>query len=699
LKLPLALLVWLPIAAPIVSALVVVGVVRHHAEGLPAAPNLERWLAQAPQSNVIVAADGSLLAELPFRTERTSGHRWAVSYPEIPVVLVQAVLAAEDLRFFQHKGIDTRAVVRSAWANYRAKKIVQGASTIPQQLARNLIPDIGKERSLRRKIREALVARRIEAHHSKEEIFAAYANYVFLGANAYGVKAAARAYFDKALVELNVAESAMIAGLIQIPGRGDPYKNPETARERRNVILERMLRAQMINESDYNKARESALGLRAPPEFYGNIAPWITEEARRLTRKQFPYLYANGGLVIETTALPGLSEQAQNSAQEHSLSLQDAKAPQIGVLVFDHFTGYVELMVGGISWQDNQFNRATQACRQPGSAFKPLVYGAALESDAITPATALRDGPISEYDPKLEVYWKPTNSGREFRGIAIAQDAMALSLNTPAVDVFDRVGGEKVIEFAKRLGIDSPLRNLRPLALGASCVVPILLTKSYGIIARGGSLVEPRVVKRVVARGQVLVDDSAHVDPFLTTSHRLDRISFVAANRQERVLDEGTAFQLRSMLRSVVTSGTARAARNMPIEVGGKTGTTNNNTDAWFVGFSSRVAAAVWIGHDNPEEGLGRQQDGGRAALPLWIELVGLVESVGERRAQEASGVPGLPPEGLEVHRIDRDSGLLAQPGAGGSVDLHFRPGTAPTEHAGGLNQRDSDWIRRTGTF
>ncbi len=694
-KVPIALALWSLIAAPIIAGLFALSVLRHHAEGLPFAPNLDRWLERAPRSNLIVAADQSVLAELPFHLDGQSGHRMPVTYDEIPPVLIRAILAAEDLRFFDHKGIDTRAVLRSAWANYRAKRIVQGASTITQQLARNLVDDIGNDRSLRRKIREALLARRLEANHSKEQIFTAYANYVFLGANAYGVAAAARAYFSKPLAELTVPEAAMIAGLIQIPGRGNALKHPQVALERRNVILERMHRFALIDDTEYQQALATDLALQEPPEHYGTIAPWATEAARQWAKERMPGEFERGGLRIETTVLPALAQEAEAFASQRATEMrnEEEESAQIGVILFDHQSGYIEVLVGGTDWQKSKFNRAIQSCRQPGSAFKPVVYGAALEAQVITPATALRDGPISEYDPTLQVYWKPTNSGREFRGIAIAQDAIASSLNTPAVDVYDRVGGPRVVNFALRMGITTKLRQLRPLALGSSCVLPVELVTYYATIARGGSEVKPRVVTAVSNRGQRTVDESAYFDPTLSSTRRLDRISAAAAAKEVAVLDEGVAYQLRSMLRQVVTGGTATAARRMPMQVAGKTGTTNNNTDAWFVGFSTRTAAAVWLGHDDPRQALGKSRDGGRAALPIWKKIVGLAEN-----SRVLGELPGTAPSALRAFRIDRESGLLAAPKAGAALELYFRPNTAPTEVAGAASGA-RDFARQSGSF
>lgn len=695
-RVPAVLLIWSIIAAPILLALIAWSVVRDHAEGLPLSPDLDTWLAKAPRSNLIVAADNSVLAELPFYRNGQSGHRMVVSYEQIPTLLVEAILAAEDLRFFEHSGVDTRAVIRAAWENYEAGRVVQGASTITQQLARNLVERIGNERSLRRKIREALLARRIERYYDKPTIFAAYANYVFLGANAYGVAAAARAYFSKSLGELTVAEAALIAGLIQIPGRGNPYQNPEGATARRDVVLQRMQRAGFILEEEYLQARARPVELTPPIEHYGQLAPWATEEARKEVEALLPEAFARGGLRIETTAEPTLSQRSEDLGRERTLAMagQDEAPPQIGAILFDHHSGYIEVMVGGTDWQDSKFNRSTQSCRQPGSAFKPLVYGAALQARVITPATALRDGPISEYDENLQVYWKPSNSGRVFRGVAIAQDALAASLNTPAVDVYDRVGGAAVIAFAKQMGITTPLRDLRPLALGASCVVPVQLAGAYAVIARDGLAVTPRLVRRVVDNQNGGYDHAVYFDAQLSGSRRLDRMAAAAGRSAERTLDPITAYQLRSMLRDVVTRGTGAAARKLAVPVAGKTGTTNDNTDAWFVGFSARVTAAVWLGHDDPTLNLGRGMDGSHAALPIWMRMIEMAE-----RQRTARPLPGPPPADSETARIDRESGFLAAPGAGGALDLYFHPGTVPTEHAGSGFSAGQDFARSSRGF
>lgn len=694
-RIPVALLIWIAVAAPIVAVCVGVYVLRQYAADLPAVPDLDAWEQQVPRTSRIVAADGTVLAEIPFRDGEVVGHRLLVSFGDLPERLVRAILAAEDLRFFDHHGVDPRAVARAAWKNYRAGRVVEGASTLTQQVARGLLPDdIGDERSLRRKVREALLARRIEQHYDKRRIFEVYANHVFLGAGAYGVQAAARAYFSKTVAHLSLPEVALIAGLAQAPGRADPYKNLSAARARRDQVLERMHRAGFIDEVAYGRARASAIELAPPSPRYGLVAPWYTERARREVQASWPAAYARGGLLIETAASPALAMAAERAARENATRLHEARAhkmrlhtvPHVGALVWDHVTGYMEATVGGLSWDDSQFDRSTQACRQPGSAFKPIVFAAAVEADVITPGTPLRDAPIAEYDEDRDVHWKPSAAGHSFRGVALAHDALAASLNAPAVDVFDRVGAERVIDLARRLGIDSELDDVRPLALGSSCIIPLELAGAFATFAQGGQRVSPIFVTRVsrlpterqATTSSVLVDRTSAYDPFLSPRRRLDRLVFAAGFERERALDAASAFLVTGMLRDVVRRGTATRARSLGRPLAGKTGTTNDNTDAWFVGFSARVVAAVWVGHDDPAHTLAARQDGRRAALPLWIRLV--ADAEGERPS-----VPLLEPvpAGVVRARIDRETGYLAQPGAGGAVERYFKRGTEPVERVG----------------
>lgn len=726
--------VAIAVAAPVVAVLAVTVTLRRWSRDLPEVPDLDSWRIHAKQTTLILAADGTHLAELPFRDGRVVGHRTLVALTTLPGDLVRAVLAAEDVRFGSHRGVDYRAIARAAWLNYQAGRVVQGASTITQQVARNLLPaEIGTARNLKRKIREALLARAIEKRWSKRDILETYLDFVYLGQGAYGMAAAARAYFDRDVSELDLGQAALLAGLIQAPGRLDPFHHREAATQRRNEVLARMARAGLIDEPTRAAAAASPITLQRVRRSRGTIVPWYAERVRRLVAAALPG--DPGGLVVETAALPALGTDLQREALIHAhawtqpaataeareleraprpggagrRSTPDPRernwidpAPQVGAMLWDHRTGYVEALVGGREWSrtSDQFDRMTQACRQPGSTWKPLVYGAALERGAITPGTPLRDAPIAEYDEATNVHWKP-RSGGSFRGAVLAQDAFAASLNAPAIDVFERVGAQPIISLARTLGITSPLADVRPLALGASCVKPIELAQAFAIIARRGWAVVPQFVVRIRRSNVVMFDAAVPEDPTLDQARRFDRFAATAGvDPAERVgasggqlLDEPTAFQLQDMMAAVVQRGTATRAATLGRPAAGKTGTTNDNTDAWFIGFTGRVLGAVWIGFDQPATKLGANGDGAHAALPLWLRAVRAAE--GDSATVE---VPGPAPAGMERAAIDRETGLLAAPGAGG-LELWFRTGTAPTEVSGQPGLSPSDFGRTSREF
>lgn len=703
-RVPLVICAWSLLAAPLVAVAVAVRTLHGWAAALPAVPDLAAWRAAAPATSAIVAADGALLEELPFSVGVEVGHRRYLPLSEVAPVLVQAVLAAEDVRFAQHRGVDYAAIARAAWVNLRAGRVVEGASTIAQQVARNLLPEeIGNQRSLRRKVREALLARRLERAWSKAAILEVYLNYVFLGSNAYGVDAAARAYFGVGAGQVTAPQAALLAGLIQAPSRLDPRRSPAQAQARRDEILARMVRARMLDEPSARRAMAAALEL-VPVAVRAPRLPWASEAARQLLAEALPQELGRGGLTVELSTTSAGGHQLEALAIAHQArwtrSLDGAPvAPELAALWWDLRTGYVEALVGGVHWRDSQFDRVRKACRQPGSAWKTLLYAAALESGAITPGTPLLDAPVTEYDEVQNVFWKP-KSGNRFRGVVLAEDAFAASLNAPAIDVLGRTGGARVIELARRLGITAELADVGPLALGASCVRPLELARAYAAVARGGWGLAPRLVVRVRRGEEVLFDASAVEDPWLAPARRLDRVAALAglpaderagAPARGRLLDERHAFQLQHMLRAVVERGTASVARRAGRPVAGKTGTTNDNTDAWFVGYSRRLLGAVWLGHDDPRRTLGPKADGAHAALPFWLD--GLRALEGDRPAQ-----PVLPAPPAEMERvvIDRETGLRA---AGGGLELWFRDGTAPTEQAQAPSGAGVDFERQSREF
>lgn len=698
-RLPVLAMIWLVIALPLIAGGAVAVTLRRWARDLPEVPDLDAWRAQAPQTSWFLAADGSRLAEHPFKDGAVIGHRTLATLDRAPLHLVQAVLAAEDVRFYRHHGVDYQAVVRAAWINYRVGRVVEGASTITQQVARNLLPvEIGNERSVKRKVREALLARALERRWSKREILETYLDFVFLGQGAYGMVAAARAYFDVDLGELDLPQAALLAGLIQAPGRLDPYRHPEAAKARRDEVLARMARAHLIDEPTRTRAVATPITLHRPRPTYGTRVPWYTEQVRTFIASALPAELSRGGLVIETAALPAVGTVLQREANAQGDRWGGAQA---AALIWDHHTGYVEALVGGRAWGPDRFDRILQSCRQPGSAWKPIVYGAALDTGAITPGTALRDAPIAEYDEATGVHWKP-KSGNRFRGVVLAQDALAASLNAPAIDVFDRVGASPVIRLARRLGITSDLAEVRPMALGASCVKPIELARAYAVIARQGWALAPRFAVRIRRGAEVVFDAAVPEDPWLDPDRRFDRFAALAGAEPDarvsadggQLLDARTAFQLQDMMAAVISRGTASAAAGViGRPAAGKTGTTNDNTDAWFVGFTGRALAAVWVGFDDPAHKLGREGDGAHAALPLWSRAIRATE--GDR---PAVAVPGAPPAGLERVSIDRETGLRAAPGGSG-LAVWVRIGTAPTEVSGQPGTSPTDFGQSSREF
>lgn len=535
--------------------------------------------------------------------------------------------------------------------------------------------------------------------------------------------AAARAYFDREVGELDLAQSALLAGLIQSPGRLDPFHHVEAAMSRRNEVLARMARARLIDEATRSAAAAMPISLHRPNPSRGTVVPWYAERVRHLIAAALPD--DAGGLVVETAALPALGADLQRAARAQVQAWAQPTTgaiPQVGAALWDHRTGYVEALVGGREWSSvsespgsagarrtasgvrrtsDQFDRMTQSCRQPGSAWKPIVYGAALDAGIITPGTALRDAPIAEYDEATNVVWKP-HSSDGFKGIVLAQDAFAQSRNAPAIDVFNRVGGSAVIALARRLGITTPLADVQPLALGASCVTPIELAQAYAVIARRGWAVVPRFVIRMRRGNAILFDAAVPEDPQLDEARRLDRMAATAgvdpAQRLGadggRLVDERTAFQLVDMMAAVVERGTAASAgATLGRPAAGKTGTTNDNTDAWFIGFTARVLGAVWIGFDQPTTKLAARGDGAHVALPLWLSAVRASEGT-----RAAASVLGQAPAGIERVAIDRETGLLAAPGSSG-LELWFRTGTAPTETSGNPGQTPTDFGRTSREF
>ena len=523
-------------------------------------PDLSRLETPTRRPAVLLRTDGG--AMLARYGQLYGG---AVGFDDLPGYLVQAVSSIEDRRFFEHPGIDVWGILRAAVANIRAGKIRQGGSTLTQQLAKNLF--LTPERTVRRKIQEAIVALWLEARFSKRQIFEIYINRVYFGSGAYGVAAAARRYFGGSVRDLSLFEAAVLAGLLKAPSRYSPVRDAEAAKERGLRVLRAMVDAGKLTEAEARAARRTALRLRAETGTGARyFADWALERAVGYIGR------TSQDVEIRTTMNPRLQRIAERHV--HALLAKEEKTRRVSqaALVAMSLDGAVRAMVGGRVYSASQFNRATQARRQPGSAFKLFVYLAGLEA-GLTPDSIFVDKPVSVAG------WRPRNYDGRFHGAMPLTRAFAKSINTVAVQVSERVGRRRVIDTARRLGITTPIAPHPSLALGASEVTLTELTAAYAAVANGGVAVWPYGIASVEAAG----------------GKRLYRRT---GGPQSRVIGKDRAQALRRMLREVVRGGTGRAARLGGSEAG-KTGTSQSFRDAWFVGFAGDLVAGVWVGNDD----------------------------------------------------------------------------------------------------
>lgn len=614
----------------------------------------------------VLDAAGGARAEALFEpelvAELTDSHgvrREPATWEQIPQSLKDAVISAEDKRFLTHWGLDPRAMARALWANVRGRDL-QGASTITQQLAKNLF--LSPRRTLARKVAEAGLSVYLELRLDKTRILTLYLNHIYLGqdgpSSVMGVRAAARHYFSKEVRDLTLPESALIAGIVRGPGLYNPFRDPVAARARRDRVLRRMREDGAISEEELERAlAEPVEPVRGNTEEDRRDHAYFTAEVVRqlLPRYEGESLYRQG-LAIHTTMDPVLQGAAQKVLR--------AARQQAALVALDPRDGSVVALAGGRDFGKSQFNRATQALRQPGSAFKPFIYAAAMRM-GLTPATILHDKPKSYPGDGRE--WSPANYDGVYHGTATAREALTRSLNAATLDLAERVGLKRIEETARACGITSPMRSDLGLALGASEVGLLELTAAYAPFVNGGLRPTPRLVTAVVdAEGRVL--EAAPPE------------SVVA-------LDPNAAYLTQSALRSVVQEGTARslAARGFTVPAAGKTGTTNDGRDAWFVGFTSSLLAGVWTGDDGNKA---LKLTGAKDALPLWAEFV--KESLPDRAAE-----PFARPDGVVEARICVESGMLARSGCPRKRDEEFVAGSAPLRdcelHRGGL----MGWLER----
>ena len=515
---------------------------------------------------------------------------------EVPDLLKKAFIATEDKNFYHHKGYDIFGIIRSSIQNVIARQAVQGASTITQQLARILF--LSNERTMSRKIKELEVATRIEKTISKDKILEMYLNNVYLGAGAYGIAGASKIYFNKKLNQLTLPEMALIAGLPQAPSVYNPYNNIDLAKKRRNQVLKRMLAMKYIKKDEYKKAIDAEIKLSDLPQLYTtNKAPYFNDYVMKELIEKLHFDendIIHGGYKIITT----LDSKAQEKANEVILANMKAygltsKSQQAAVFGYNTVDGKILFYAGGKNYGESQYDRVTQAVRPPGSAFKPIVYAAALEK-GFTPNDMIDDSPVTISK------WSPHNYGNKYRGRIPMYKALMVSSNVCAARVIKQIGIHSVIQLARVLGITTPLEKDYTISLGSNGVKLFEFVRAYSAFSNGGYVVEPYAIERVEdSRGRVL-----YRAPNTKIAHQLDN---------------NTAAQMTAMLKTVITSGTGTGA-NIGKPAAGKTGTTDDYKDAYFVGYTPNIVAGVWVGDDNNKQMHGLT--GGTIPAKIWKEIM-----------------------------------------------------------------------------
>ncbi len=562
------------------GGIAVAGLVVYHATQLPPIDRLA--VPKRPPNIAILAADGTLLANRGETGGRT------IAIKELPAYLPRAFVAIEDRRFYSHLGIDPIGIARALVRNVTARGVAQGGSTLTQQLAKNLF--LTQERTASRKIQEAILALWLEHRFSKDHIIELYLNRVYFGAGAYGVEAAAQRYFAKPAREVTVAEAATLAGLVQAPSRLAPNRNPDAAKARAAMVLAAMA------EEGYIKPDQLKTALDSPARPVRRAGAGSANYAADLVMDVLDDFIGTvaGDITVVTTILPALQSSAEKAVVDE-LNLKGAKfGVEQGAFVAMRPDGAVRALVGGRNYADSQFNRATNAKRQPGSAFKPFVFLAALER-GMTPDTVREDAPISVKG------WNPENYSRDYRGPVTLRDALALSLNTVAVRVCLEVGPAAVVGAARRLGIASALKPNASIALGTSEVSPIELVGAFAAFANGGSSIVPYVIAEVKGEnGRVLYRR--------------------AESGLGRVIAPGTVGMMNAMMRETLLTGTARKAEIPGWEAAGKTGTSQDFRDAWFVGYTATLVAGVWLGNDDGTPT--KKVSGGNLPVEVWSRFM-----------------------------------------------------------------------------
>ena len=692
-----------------------------------------------PISSRVHSGEGQIIAEYALQK------RLFIPYDSIPKKVIYSFLSAEDKNFFSHPGVDAKSITRATVKNIKnifSTKRLEGASTITQQVAKNFL--LTNEVSVKRKIKEAILAFRIERAYSKERIMELYLNQIYLGEGTYGVAAASLEYFDKSVRDLDYDEAALLAALPRAPSTYNPYKSIKRAMTRRNFVLKNLYENSYINKDEYKDLKKREIKTKKRKIKLLEEANFYSEEVRRIVSDTYGYddLY-KGGLSIRTPlnsyyqieALKALREGLEEYDRRHGwrgpianiktinwqkniqeltpdkslnwklakvidldsltakietenkeigfldfnkaswtrkksfedfLNLNDIiyvkkikknkwnlkQLPEINgaIVVMDPYTGRVLAMVGGFSFRLSEFNRATQAKRQPGSAFKPIVYAAALEN-GFTPSTIVLDAPFVMDQGKGLKTWKPENYGKKFYGPSTLRTGLEKSRNLMTVRVAQEVGFDEMSKITNNFGIYNDVPEILSVSLGAAETTLIQLTNAYCTFANGGKKVTPIFIDRIQdRRGKTIFNaDKRKCNGCKEMSYLKEEIPVIQDNR-EQIISPETAYQITSMMEGVVKRGTGRKLRSLNLNLAGKTGTTNKNMDAWFLGFTSKLVIGVYVGFDEPRS-LGKYETGAKAALPIFKKFV-------ENVVQKRDALPFKIPKNIDLVMVDVETGL-----------------------------------------
>ena len=688
--------------------IVVISILWIYSNKLPDYKYLKKYKPSV--SSKLYSGNGILVSD--FSSEK----RIFVPFDAIPVKVINAFLSAEDKNFFKHPGVDAKGVIRAFknnLFNLLNSKRLEGASTITQQVAKNFL--LSNEVSIDRKIKEAILAFRIERALSKERILELYLNQIYLGEGSYGIASASLRYFDKSINELNYSEAALLAALPKAPSKYNPYKNIKLAKHRRNLVINNLFQNSYINEKQYNSLIKSEINLRKRKRIYLEDSRYFVEEVRKKVIETYGFekVYKQGfniktpidlnlqniatkslrkglerydrrigwrgaianrkinsdwkkGLekfnlessieweiaivkridkfeaVIETVndkigiiKYENINWTRKNLNQifkigdliyvkkinEGNYDLKQIPLANGGIVVLDPYSGRVLAMSGGFSFKKSEFNRTTQALRQPGSAFKPFIYALALENN-FTPSTLILDAPIVLDQGSDLKMWKPENYGKKFYGPSTLRTGVEKSRNLMTVRVAQELGIDKIVTFSKKLKIYENPKELMSISLGSAETTLLKITTAYCSFVNGGKLVEPIIVDRIQdSEGNTIFKNEKRI------CDNCDKISFNGTNipkiknNFDQIFSPQTAYQMTSILEGVIKRGTAKKLKNLNLQIAGKTGTTNKNTDAWFIGFTSNLVIGVYVGHDQPRS-LGKIETGSKTAMPIFKDFI-----------------------------------------------------------------------------